>query len=228
MLVGFCLLCGWLVLESGALQNPRPSSGPADFGPRQGGLPLLQQTTDTVKPPSAETSAPVTPAPQLQIEAPAYFAVGGDGKSVPVGSLDPNSGFRYQLVLHTKGAAVKTATFSGFDDRDREDPKPLVFLSPVELGNGSVQLPLSNKEFYLDERPLPLDRLNWKSLGSKVDQDGSQTASFEVLLVDASDTPVLKLTKTYRVAPETYLLDCTLKAENLTTGQVDELLDGLD
>jgi len=161
----------------------------------------------------------VAPAPQLQIEAPAYFAVGGDGKSVPVGSLDPNSGFRYQLVLHTKGAAIKTATFSEFDDRNHKDPKPLIFLSPAELGNEMVRLPLSNTEFFLDERPLPLDRLNWKSLGSRVDRDGSQTASFEVLLVDSSDSPVLRLTKTYRVAPETYLLECTLKAENLTGKQ---------
>jgi len=206
MLVGFSLLCGWLVLESGALQAARSSSS-------SNGLVLLQQTAPVEAQP--ETPTP-DPAPQLQAATPEYFALGGTGQSVPIGSLDPNSGFRYQLVLHTKGAAVKTATFSGFDDRDHKDPQPLVFLSPVELGNGAVLLPMANKQFILDGRPLPLDRLNWKNLGDKMDADGAQTASFEALLVDASDKPVVRLTKTYRVRPDTYLLDCTLKAENLT------------
>ncbi len=218
MLIGFCLLCGWLVLESGALQAVRSSSGPADTAPNQDGLLLLQQTAPVDNPAQPETS-PAPAAPQLEAVVPEYFAIGGTGESVPIGSLDPNSGFKYQLVLHTKGAAIKTATFSGFDDRDPDDPKPLVFLSPVDLGNGRVQLPLSNREFFLDGRPLPLDRLNWKSLGERADQDGSQTAAFEVVLVDASDSPVVRLTKTYRVNPDTYLLECTLKTENLTDEQ---------
>ena len=35
--------------------------------------------------------------------------------------------------------------------------------------------------------------------------------------MDSDNQPVLKLTKTYRIHPDTYLLDCTFNIENLTS-----------
>jgi YidC/Oxa1 family membrane protein insertase len=208
MVAGFCLLCGWLVVDSGVL---RTTGAPA--GAR--GLPLLQQTTDV-------EAAPAPSTPQLQA-APAhgFGATGGPLETVTVGSVDPNDGFKFQLQLDSRGAAIRKATFSGFDNRDPKDPKPLVFLSPAEIGAGKAFFSLANQSlagtFKDDEQGygVPLGRLSWKTLGTETLTDGGAAVSFEATVVDPDDQPVLALTKTYRIYPDTYLLDCTLEVKNL-------------
>ncbi len=218
VIAGFCLLCGGLVLESGVLQVFRSPTADAGVAPPQ-------QTTDVQVPAtSPEPNAPAvkpTPEqmPQLRPAGEDFGAVGGAAAdvNVPVGSVDPASGFKYQLVLDSKGAAIRTATFSEFDDRTTETPKPLTFLSPVS-SNGQKVLSMTNGEFTLidQSRRLRLDRLDWKSLGVQKLDDGGESASFEATIVDSRDQPALKLTKTYRVRPGTYLLDITLNVENLS------------
>jgi YidC/Oxa1 family membrane protein insertase len=91
----------------------------------------------------------------------------------------------------------------------------------VDLGGGSEALSLANKELMLGEQgvPIPLDRLNWQSQDLRTAADGTQSAAFEATIVDEADEGVLKLTKTYRVRPETYLLECAIELENLTDGE---------
>jgi YidC/Oxa1 family membrane protein insertase len=66
------------------------------------------------------------------------------------------------------------------------------------------------------QQRLPLDQLSWRALGVEKLPDGGEAASFEATIVDSDSRPLLKLTKTYRVHPDTYLLDCTLNLENRT------------
>jgi len=209
MVVGFCLLCGWLVVDSGVLQATGAPAGAR-------GLPLLQQTTDV-------DTAPAPSTPQLQA-APAqdFGATGGPLETVTVGSVDPNSGFMFQLELDSRGAAIRQATFSGFDNRDPDDPQPLVFLSPAEIGGGKAFFSMANQglagTLKGDERTygVPLGRLSWKTLGTETLTDGGAAVSFEATVVDPEDQAVLRLTKTYRIYPNTYLLDCSLDVKNLT------------
>ena len=204
VLAGFCLLCGGLIVQSGF---PR--------------LILLQQTTD-VATPSAEPGAPAAqPAqPQLQAgSAESFSAAGGDKTDVTIGSADKASGFKYQLVLDSRGAAIRTATFSEFDDRDRKEPKPLEFLSPVEVGR-DLWLSMANQRLdrSFAEGVASIHRLgalSWRALPVEKLQGGGESASFEAMVVDASDRPVLRLTKTYRVHPDNYMLDVSLQMENL-------------
>jgi len=228
VITGFCLFCGWLIVESGVLRTSHSpvatEAGLTQSGRR--GCILLQQTTEAQAP--ANAAEPNRPAvspipeqvtPQLQPAGEDVSAVGGDriDVNVPVGSVDPASGFKYQLVLDSKGAAIRTATFSEFDDRTTETRKPLAFLSPVNAG-GRATLSVSNAEFtLLDQgRRLRLDQLDWKVLGSQKLDDGGESASFEAMIVDSQNQPVLRLTKTYRVHPATYLLDMTFNIENLS------------
>jgi YidC/Oxa1 family membrane protein insertase len=209
MVVGFCLLCGWLVVDSGVL---RTTSTPATGR----GLPLLQQTTDV-------DASPAPSSPQLQA-APAqnFGAMGGPLETVTIGSVDPNGGFMFQLELDSRGAAIRQATFSGFDNRDPNNPQPLVILSQAEIGGGKAFFSMANQglagTLKDDEREygVPLGRLSWKKLTTEALADGGQAASFVATVVDPDDQAVLKLTKTYRVYPNTYLIDCTLNIENLT------------
>jgi YidC/Oxa1 family membrane protein insertase len=226
VLAGFCLLCGGLIVQSGFP-----------------GLILLQQTAQ-VATPRADANAPAAapaqadantpgaaPAPQPQIQAAAgesFSAVGGDEAEVTIGSADKTGAFKYELVLDSQGAAIRTATFKEFDDRDRKNPQPLRFLTPIRVNGGEI-LSLASRDLTLidQRRRLNLDQLSWKSLGVEKLEDGGAAATFEATIVDGNDQPVVRLTKTYRVHPDNYTLDGAIGIENLS-GKEQKIQYGLN
>jgi YidC/Oxa1 family membrane protein insertase len=67
---------------------------------------------------------------------------------------------------------------------------------------------------------LPLDKLDWQTSNVQSLQDGSQTASFEATIkAEDSGSPVIKLIKTYKVIPDSFLLDCELTIQNLSSAE---------
>ena len=217
IVVGFAALCGWLVVESGFFENSTPV--------RQGPI-LLQSTTPTNEISTEEPQNPITPAPESQRMEAANSrqlgAVGGFAKIVKIGSTDPNSGYEFQLELTTKGAAIRTATLSKYDNRDYKDPQPLVLLSPVPKAGGGEAMTLANRNFILvqDKLQLPLDRLQWKSFEPQTAGDGSQSARFEAVIKDENtNEQVLKIIKTYKISRDSFLLDCNITVENLSASE---------
>ncbi|MHC4119609.1 MAG: YidC/Oxa1 family insertase periplasmic-domain containing protein [Planctomycetota bacterium] len=215
----YVLFCGWLVVASGLFDGSL--QGRPDCI-------LLQQTTDTET--GEATVAPASDGEQLQAaEDIAFGADNAPAKTVILGAADPNTenantGFRFQLQLSSKGAAIRRAIFSngpdsrgratGFDDRDHKDPQPLAIISPIPDRGGEI-LAMANKNFVFVEQglQLPLNRLDWKSLDDETTVD---TARF-VAIIKNEDTgePIVKLTKTYRISRESYLLEFDITIENL-------------
>ena len=205
----FVIFCGALVVESGLFEAGRDSGQP---------LVLLQQTTGSEN--SGTANAAAEENAQLQAaDFTTFTADNAPAKTVVIGSTNPQSGFKFQLELSSKGAAVRKATFSEFDDRDYKDPQPLAILSPVKLTDGSEILTMANKTLVFVEQKLqlPLNRLHWESYSVETPEYGSQAARFEAVIKN-KDTgePVLKLIKTYKVLPDSYMLDCSLTVENLS------------
>jgi YidC/Oxa1 family membrane protein insertase len=208
ILIGFVVFCGILVFECGLFDSSY-TVGKSCI--------LLQQTTVDEKPAAATASA----GERAQLKVADFINFGADNaaaRSVTLGSIDPRSGFKFQLELSSKGAAISKATFSEFDDRDYKDPQPLVILSPVRRADGSEILAMANANFVFVQQglKLALDRLHWKSYGVEKDYDGSQAARFEAVIKDATGEPVVKLSKTYKAAVDSHLLDCSLTVENLS------------
>ncbi len=208
IVVGFVAFCGWLVIESGPCENCRPERGPCI---------LLQQTTAT----EGKEGAKAAGAKKETFEAVDSIGFRADdapSTSVTLGSTDPKSNYMFQLELVSKGAAIRSAVFSWFDDRDPNNPQPLQILSPVKLYNGSEVLSMANTGFVFvkEKLQLSLDELHWENLGVEKGADGSQTASFKAVIKDSSDVPVVKLTKSYKITAGSYLLDCDLTVENMT------------
>jgi YidC/Oxa1 family membrane protein insertase len=209
--LGFCVLCGVLVVESGLFEDA-PASGRACI--------LLQKTAGDLNRANPAADTPVKETPKIEAASfTSFSATGGSPARIVLGAKDPNTedpqtGFKLQLELDSSGAAISRATFSngdgkGFDDRHPNNPQPLMILSPVKGG----VLSMANREFVLMQQnlQLDLDGLNWK----EVEKD-SQTARFEALIVaGANETPILKLTKTYTVALGSYMVDVALTVENL-------------
>jgi len=205
----FVLLCGWLVVESGFFDDS-PQTSP--------GLILLQNVAA-----DEETEIPnLTVSDEEPSEAVDSINFGADNASartITLGSVDPKSGYKYLLELSSKGAAIRKAVFSEFDDRDYKNPQPLVIISPIPERDGSEVLAMANTNFVFVQHKLqlPLNRLDWQSFDAETADDGSsQTARFETI-IKRQDTgqPVIKLTKTYKINRDSYLLDCDITVENL-------------
>jgi YidC/Oxa1 family membrane protein insertase len=209
--VCFVVFCGVLVFESG-LFDASHTVGRSCI--------LLQQTT-------ADENQVISDAPASGEEHLEAADIGGFradnavARSLTLGSVDPESGFRFQLELSSQGAAIRKATFSEFDDRDYKDPQPLMLLSPVQTLNGDEVLSMANTNFLFvdDGLQLPLDRLQWESFEVEKDSDGSQTVRFEAIIKTSSGEPAIKLTKTYKVSVGGYHLDCSVTIENLSTSE---------
>ncbi|MCJ7729709.1 MAG: YidC/Oxa1 family insertase periplasmic-domain containing protein [Sedimentisphaerales bacterium] len=167
--------------------------------------------------------------PKLQAGPTSDFsAVGGSPNNITLGSLDPNTGFKFLIELTTRGAAISKATLSEFDDRNYKNPQPLVLLSPAVKPDGSQAFSMENQALVLTDRQLQLrlDKLDWYAMDVTKGRDGSETARFEATIKDkATDQPVIKLTKTYRVAVGIYHLSCDLTIENLSSGEQQMCLD---
>ena len=219
IVIGFVVLCGVLVVETGLFEVSW-STGQSCI--------LLQQR-------SAEDNSRLANASleqQRRLETADFAVLGADNapaKTVILGAAypateDPDIGFKFQVELSSKGAAISKITFSngngkGFDDRDYKNPQPLVILWPAQLADGSKILSMANKELVFVEQKLqlPLHKLHWESFGVEKAADGSQTTRFEAVIKDkATNQPVLKLTKTYRIMPGSYLLDCDITVANLS------------
>jgi YidC/Oxa1 family membrane protein insertase len=228
ILAGFLLLCAGLIVDSGFLRGMPSSAGSnaasVDSQPHRQGAILLQQTTEVPPPgpaaqPAAEPNQPPAekPAPQLQAPAISFSAEGGPEQEVSIGSTDKASGFKYQLVLDSLGAGIRTATFSEYDTRDGGKRQPLTFLTPVQIDGRTIPSLANGTLTLVNQRQrLHLDQLSWRSLGVQTLAEGGEAASFEAMIVDSDNRRALKLTKTYRIQPNTYLLDCTFNIENLT------------
>jgi len=225
IVIGFVVFCSGLVVQSGLFNL----SGNAQAGPAKRCI-LLQQKAGQDVP-----AGPNEPSPRAQRLEAADFAdfsaTGGPAKSVTLGTKDPKTedpdvGFKLQLELSSKGAAIRKATFSngnnnGFDDRDYQSPQPLVLLHPVRWSDGSQILSMANTELLLvqQNRQFALDELSWQSFDVETAEDGSQTARFAVVMYDPAGQPILKLNKTYRLSVGSYLVDCNLIVENLSSSE---------
>jgi len=233
IVVGFIILCGWLVIESGLFLN-LSQIGRSCI--------LLQQTTTNEKQDTASAPAPENKSASGGADFADFSAVGGPAKNVTLGANNPKiedheTGFKFQLELSSKGAAIRKATFSnglhngrpsGFNDRDYENPQPLETLSPVRQADGSEILSMAIKQLILVQqnrlvraepavaRQFALDKLSWKSFYVETAPDGAQSAAFEVVIKDAAGEPILKLNKTYKVAVNSYLAEYKLTVENLS------------
>jgi len=223
IVAGFVAFCGLLIVESGFFKCPV-------FNPKA--CILLQSTTGNEN--SGAANATAEEPPQIgEDDSVTFSADSAPAKIVTLGAMDPKTedhetGFKFQLELNSKGAAIRKATFSnglhngrpsGFNDRDYKDPQPLVIISPILERDGREILSMANMSLVFVEQQLqlPLDRLHWKSLDKETAEDGSQTARFEAIIkIVGTDEPVLKLIKTYKITPRSYLMEYNITVENMS------------
>jgi YidC/Oxa1 family membrane protein insertase len=230
VVIGFVVFCGWMVVDSGVFECMGTNSGPCI---------MLQNTPSNQNNPPANVHSE-EPSRITADNSVIYGADGGPAKTIILGAEDPktenaNTGFKFQLELSSKGAAIRKVTFSngpdmqgkatGFDNRDHKNPQPLEILSPVYQVDGSEILSMANTNFQNDaliqqKLAIPLQKLDFESFGVEKAADGSQTARFEAIIkIQDTNEQVLKITKTYKITPASYLMDCNITVENLSDSE---------
>ncbi len=153
-------------------------------------------------------------------------ATNGPEETFTLGSTLPaesNNPYKLELILTTKGAAVTSASLRDYDDRDCKNPQPLKMLTTADSTNT-----LTSARLLLPEigKAFPLNKLNWQSAGVNRNSDGSETITFYANILKNNNS-LVKLTKTYTLQPENYLLDCVVGIENLSGNEVKTSLDML-
>ena len=210
-LIGFVGFCGFLVIESGL------------FAPAGGvdARPIIMLASEM----SVGASAEEQEAADDVFELSRLTAVSAPPESVVIGSVYPDTGFKFALELTSTGAAIFEARLSGFDDRDPKNPQPLALLAPI-IGNRNVYSLASGSFELVDKKQrFPLDRLNWQTGKVIRKNDNSHEVTFEAVLRNAAGAEAIKLTKTYRAMPESYDIECNLTVENLSDEQLKAQLD---
>lgn len=161
-------------------------------------------------------------------------AKSGEEQTIVIGAKDPNTenpetGFKLQLVLSSKGASIQKTVFSngedkGFDDRDPENPMPLTLLRPVTKNRHEEILSLSSNEFiFVDQKlQLKLNRLHWDCLGVETTSNGCEKATFTAVIHNQETSePLIKIIKTYALSRGSYLAFCNTTVENLSQDAQD-------
>ncbi|MBN1973677.1 MAG: membrane protein insertase YidC [Sedimentisphaerales bacterium] len=177
------------------------------------------------------TAAPENTQPQPVQNPTSFSADPGEENSITIGSPDPNSGYKFQLELFSKGAAIKRATLSEFEDRDKKNQR-LDIITPAAQSNGTEVLAMANSKLALFnyQTQLNLDNLYWHLAGQESLPDGSQQVRFDLIIKETNaNQPVIKIIKTYTIKKDNYLIDCGITFENLanTEEKVGFSLNGL-
>ncbi|MBN1818689.1 MAG: YidC/Oxa1 family insertase periplasmic-domain containing protein, partial [Sedimentisphaerales bacterium] len=211
LITAYLVFCGVLIVQTGLFQSRTEQDDDslvslAAAPARNGNTPAEQTNASNV-------SAPAEPASAFDLSD--LVGISAKPQTVTLGSLDPESGFKYELVLTSTGAAVSRATLSEFDDRNPDDPRPLILLSP--LHNRETGRTLAVNGFETGPRSFPLGKLDWQVGPKTTDPDGArESVSFTAILNDSAGRNALKFTRTYRLQRDSYSLDCDLTVENLT------------
>jgi YidC/Oxa1 family membrane protein insertase len=210
--VGFLGLCGELIVESG-LFSTAPSHG----------IVTLAQEATIGNQPQDPCIAKVQPAITSRKSLTADNA---SRRTFTIGSTDPATGFKFQLELTSEAAAVSKATLSEFKTRGTKTKEPLVVMQPVNTPSGQiVPMAAGNFVFASEGLQLPLGRLNWQNSEMVKGDDGSEQVSFEAIIKDDRDTPVIKVIKTYKLIPDSYEFECDIKVENLSKESLSTRFD---
>jgi YidC/Oxa1 family membrane protein insertase len=219
----FVFCCGILIAKSGLFINEtsdrcillRNAQDDKNVSESEFGIKIIKSKNEPNEPPkNAEAN---------------LIVIGGKEEIVSIGAKDPctedpQKGFKFQLELNALGASIQKVTFSdgkgeGFDDLDYKNPKPLVLLKPFKYGDKDI-VTMANDNFSLFSRnaACKLDKLPWQYLGSTDNNDGSITAAFRSTLVE-NMLPILKITKTYSIRPNDYVIDCSIYIENSSSSE---------
>jgi len=210
------------------------------------------QTTKASTQPGGAAAATTGPSIGAPKPKPGWYIpkLPGAGKKTTVGSLDPRTGYMFQVEVVTEHAAIRTLKLSDYFTRvtDKqefyrdpdaymkrintpgEDDGHYTLLNHVNA-NRKRYLPLATTIYVRvdgDPSTVKLNTKNrWRMGEVQTAKDGkTQSVSFKctayrgLTATEAQKNPYLRLTKTYTIHKKDYTVGVSLKAENLSSDKL--------
>jgi len=232
---------------------PSTSTAPAASNPATASAPVAVKPATAATQPAVATTAPASaPATSPVVK---WYATLAKPKDVTIGGLDPN-GYLLQLQLSSLGAGIRTAKLTDYfvtvaDKRlYYKNPagyeaacaaEPLKYkghysvLNPL-VGGDKPLLPLATRGLSVevlgqDDAFFRLDDVAGRAW--EVEEATPESVRLSYVFYrgtdwdQASQNPVLKLTKTFHLAPGDFSVAVSLKVENLSNGPLRVSLDQL-
>jgi YidC/Oxa1 family membrane protein insertase len=203
--------------------------------------PAPSASTPSTQPASTQASTtPTAPTP-----APARTYASNPYKAKPftqariatIGSNDKTTGFNLQVELSAWGASVLHATASRYTNEViGGHPYDLQKYQTIETVTGKQYfMPFAARAIYIDGQPVDLSGVRWELVSPSSNyrltleapkpatQAASQPAAtlenkavYTLTIVDDKDQPVLKLTRTWTVAKDSYQIQLQQDVQNLS------------
>ncbi|MGQ9649556.1 MAG: YidC/Oxa1 family membrane protein insertase [Phycisphaerae bacterium] len=195
MLVAIAVFYAWLLLARMIWPQPtQPSTQPATAVDEATSRPAPVSTT-----PSAVTSEALPATGPASDRA--VISGGSDTRPLVLGAASAESPFPMEIILHPSGAVVSKVRLRGhYQTVEKKEPYSL--LEPVELIDKSGRVRVLNS-FPTTLRVLnpaldvPLDEVVWK-----VESCTEQQVVFSVDVTTPDGRPLLRVFKTYQLAPQ--------------------------
>ena len=221
-LLGIGVVWSVLVNSSNASKAPATKQAPAAATGAAGATGASGPTAPTATPPIAPATAPSAAA---QVPAPPDKPPLGDLKAMsfagdpaaanfsPLGSLDDKGPLKAQIEFSTLGAGIKSLTLADQYDTIKHTTH---YVLQQEQTNGSgpdaaVVVPMSANAIEIDGKRVDLwgryDTPLWRQLAP---------GSFEAVVVDGAGTKVVRVQRTYQLAPGSYDVKLLQEVQNLS------------
>ncbi len=140
----------------------------------------------------------------------------------PIGSLDENSGMKLRVEFANLGAAIKEIALTDHFDSIKREVHTIVQKEMVRTVDSTAYTisPFMAMEIRLADEWVPVtgspDAPVWRQTSHS-----PSSSTFTATIVDDTDTPVLRLTRTYTLVPGKYEIFLDQHVENLSGRPLD-------
>jgi len=197
----------------------------------------------------AATTGPSIDAPKPRLKWYVPKNPDADGKTT-IGSLDPRTGYMFQVEVVNERAAIRTLKLSDYftkvTNKQQFHRDPDAYMKRINTpgqsdghytllnhvhAKGKRYLPLATTIYIKVDGEEPARKLNlqnrWRMGNVQTSKDGkTQSVSFRctaysgLTAAQAAKNPSLRLTKTYSIHKKDYTVEVSLKAENLSSEEL--------
>jgi YidC/Oxa1 family membrane protein insertase len=185
-----------------AAQAVTSTPAPAEIPPHADSVtetPPQVESNDAQTPPATEAKTPTHTRYHLDTV--------GSAESSTLGSIDPQSGYKFKVALSSYGAAIRDIWLTDYH-QTFEDLAPYAVQSPI-VANPYQIYPFAARAVKIGDERVPLESAIWKLL---------EPGRYQVTVLDTDNQPVLRITRHYSVRqdPRGYDVKCVQLFENLS------------
>lgn len=150
-----------------------------------------------------------------------------------LGSLDPGQGYRMQVATYRFGAGIRRIQLTDYKVTALKDV-PYTIQAKLEVGgdptvSGTAKVrryPFAIRTVTINGQSLGVESAPWQMIeGSPNDGRAGSEVVYELTIADTDASPVLKLRRSFSLAPDSYQIRVRLNLQNQREGLLEVVID---